>query len=61
MFEGVKKMPVSQSDYFLQPGDKGYSGSPGLDHRYKVENKETIGWLHKDGMTLLYCEVQDEN
>ena len=48
-------MPISQSEYSLHQGDEGYSGSPGLDHKYKVVTKETVGWLHKDGMTLLYA------
>lgn len=61
MFEGAKEMAVSQSDYWLRPGDVGYSGSPGLDHKYKVEKKKVVGWLHKDGMTLLYCEVPDKD
>lgn len=60
IFEGAKEMPVAQSDYFLRPDDEGYTGSPGLDHKYKVETKKTVGWLHKDGMTLLYCEAPDE-
>ena len=54
MYEGNKKMPVKCECIFLAPGDKGYTGSPGLDKRYFVEEKETTGWLHKDGMTLLY-------
>lgn len=61
IFEGAKEMPIAQRDYFLRPDDEGYTGAPGLDHKYKVETKQTVGWLHKDGMTLLYCEVQDEN
>lgn len=29
----------------------------GLDAARKSVEKETTGWLHKDGMTLLYCAV----
>jgi hypothetical protein len=60
IFEGAKEMPIAQSDYFLRSGDEGYFGSPGLDHKYKVETQKTVGWLHKDGMTLLYSEAPDE-
>ena len=55
MYEGNMKMPVKCECISLAPGDKGYAGSPGLDTRYIVEEKETTGWLHKDGMTLLYA------
>lgn len=61
MFEGNKKMPVKCESRMLSKDEEGYTGTPGLDKRYMTEEKETTGWLHKDGMTLLYCEVSEEN
>ena len=59
MYEGAKKHIVSLEEYHLQPGDKGYAGSPGLDTKYRTEEKEIVGWLHKDGMSLLYMNLPD--
>jgi len=59
MYEGAKKHVVSLEEYHLQPGDKGYTGSPGLDTKYRTEEKEIVGWLHKDGMSLLYMNLPD--
>lgn len=56
MFEGHQKQVVELEQYYLNPGDKGYAGSPGLDTRYKIIEKEITGWLHKDGMTLLFLD-----
>lgn len=57
MYEGVKKFVVKKEEYWLKRGDPGYTGSPGLDRKYKVEQKELVGWLHKDGMSLLYLNL----
>ena len=54
MFEGNKKFVVKCESCCLKNGDPGYTGSPGLDHRWNVERKELVGWLHKDGMSLLF-------
>ena len=54
IFEGRRKQVIELEQYHLNPGDKGYAGSPGLDIRYKNIEKEITGWLHKDGMALLY-------
>lgn len=61
LFEGRRKQPVKIEEYQLNPGDKGYAGSPGLDHKYKTIEKEITGWLHKDGMTLLFCPMVNNN
>ena len=55
LFEGVKNMPIKCEEKWRKPGEKGYAGSPGLDKYYDIEEKQTVGWLHKDGMTLLYA------
>ena len=60
MFEGVKKMPVKCESRMLSKVEEGYTGTPGLDRRYMIEEKETTGWLHKDGMTLLYAPNKKE-
>lgn len=54
MYEGVKKAITGVTEKYLRPGDKGYAGSPGLDRKFEFEEKEIVGWLHKDGMSLLY-------
>ena len=54
MYEGVKKAITGVTAKYLRPGDKGYTGSPGLDRKFEFEEKEIVGWLHKDGMSLLY-------
>lgn len=54
MYEGVKKAITGVTEKYLRPGDKGYTGSPGLDRKFEFEEKEIVGWLHKDGMSLLY-------
>lgn len=59
LFEGKRKQVVGLEEYSLGPGDRGYTGSPGLDARYRTTEKEITGWLHKDGMTLLYAEFGD--
>jgi len=56
IFEGRRKQVIELEQYHLNPGDKGYTGSPGLDTRYKSIEKEITGWLHKDGMTLLFLD-----
>ena len=56
LYEGVQNRTVSLEKCTLHPGDKGYSGSVGLDTKYRTEDKKTVGWLHKDGMTILYME-----
>ena len=56
VFEGRQKRAIELEQYHLNPGDKGYAGSPGLDTRYKIIEKEITGWLHKDGMTLLFLD-----
>jgi len=55
LYEGVQKRTVDLKEYTLKPGDFGYVGSPGLDTKYREEKKDIVGWLHKDGMTLLFC------
>lgn len=55
MFEGEMEMPEKLEEYTLNPGDKGYAGSIGLDTRYRVYRKSVAGWVKKDGMTLLYA------
>jgi len=56
IFEGREKQVIELEQYHLNPGDKGYTGSPSLDTRYKNIEKEITGWLHKDGMTLLFFD-----
>lgn len=56
IFEGRRKQVIELEQYYLNLGDKGYAGSPGLDIRYKSIEKEITGWLHKDGMTLLFFD-----
>ena len=56
LYEGVQSRTVSIEKYELKRGDKGYAGSIGLDTRYRETKKDVTGWLHKDGMTLLYME-----
>ena len=60
MFEGNKKFVVKCEGYYLKQSDPGYTGSPGLDHKWNVERKELVGWLHKDGMSLLYMNLPDQ-
>lgn len=60
LYEGVQTRTVSLDKYVLNHGDKGYTGSIDLDTKYKTEQKDVVGWLHKDGMTILWCEVKDE-
>lgn len=59
MFEGNKKFVVKCESYYLKNGDPGYTGSPGLDRKWNVEHKELVGWLHKDGMSLLFLSLDD--
>jgi len=54
MYEGTKKAITGVTTKYLKSGDKGYTGSPGLDRKFEFEEKEIVGWLHKDGMSLLY-------
>lgn len=56
LYEGVKKVITGYEDVWLKKGDKGYTGTPGLDHKYVSKVKEEVGWLHKDGMTLLFAD-----
>ena len=56
LYEGVQNRTVSLEKCTLYPGDKGYTGNIGLDTKYKTEDKKIVGWLHKDGMTILYME-----
>ena len=55
IFEGQQKQAIELKQYHLNPSDKGYAGSIGLDTKYKTIEKEITGWLHKDGMTILWC------
>jgi hypothetical protein len=57
LFEGRRKQTTDLEQYHLNPGDKGYVGSIGLDTRYRSTEKEITGWLHKDGMTILWMET----
>lgn len=57
LFEGVKKFKVGTKEWWLKRGDRGFTGSPGLDHKYESIYKEVVGWLHKDGMSLLYMNI----
>jgi len=54
LYEGVKKAKTKMAVRYLKPGDRGYTGSPGLDRRFEFDEKDVVGWLHKDGMSLLY-------
>lgn len=45
MFEGCKKVPIELN-------------WTGLD-TYDIKHKQITGWLHKDGMTVLYMETKD--
>ena len=56
LYEGVQKRTINIEEYYLKHGDKGYMGSIGLDRRWKEEEKDVVGWLHKDGMTILWME-----
>ena len=55
LYEGSRARPVKCERHFLKQGDEGYARSPGLDEKYDIEYEQQVGWLHKDGMTLLYC------
>lgn len=57
LFEGEKNVAVSVDKYILNRGDKGYTGSIGLDTKYKTNYEKKNGWLHKDGMSLLYLNI----
>lgn len=57
LYEGRKKQVVDLEEYCLKKGDKGYTGSIGLDTKYKTIEKEVTGWLHKDGSSLLYMNL----
>jgi len=60
LFEGAKKMVVDVKEHWLKPGDRGYAGSIGLDHKFESIREEVVGWLHKDGMTILYATKPDD-
>lgn len=60
LYEGVQKRTVDLKEYTLKPGDFGYAGSPGLDTKYREEKKDVVGWLHKDGMTILWMATEDD-
>ena len=57
IFEGRGKQTIELQKYLLNSNDKEYRGSIGLDTRYRSIEKEITGWLHKDGMTILFCET----
>ena len=62
MFEGEMEMPIKCEEFYLNPGDIGYQGAPGLDTKTRIESKRVNGWVHKDGMTLLYAPAtKDRN
>lgn len=54
IYEGEKSIVTNCERCVLQPGDVGYATSIGLDTKYKIERTKIVGWLHKDGMSLLY-------
>jgi len=57
MFEGDRKTAIGVDEISLKPGDVGYTGSPGLDTKYDRQYEKLNGWLHKDGMSLLYLNL----
>lgn len=57
MFEGERKTAVGVEVNWLKRGDPGYTGSPGLDKKYTRQYENLNGWLHKDGMSLLYLNL----
>lgn len=57
MFEGRQKKVVGIESCQLSPNDDGHTGSFGLGNKCKQIEKEVTGWLHKDGMTLLWADV----
>lgn len=59
MFEGVQKVKTGYRQWDTKPGEPGYVGSIGLDHHFESITKEITGWLHKDGMSLLYMNLKD--
>ena len=59
IFEGEKTFVTKCERYVLQRGDPGYTGSPGLDVKYKNEKSKLVGWLHEDGMSLLFLDFDD--
>lgn len=60
LFEGQKHVPIKLEVKHLTKGDPYFRNIPSLDTKYFVETKEITGWLHKDGMTVLYMETKDE-
>lgn len=47
IFEGCKKFPVELNWTSLET--------------YEIKHKQVTGWLHKDGMTLLFCPIVNNN
>lgn len=56
IFEGRRKQVMEVEQCHFNPSDRGHTGSISLDTRHKTIEKEITGWLHKDGMTILYME-----
>ena len=54
IYEGEKSFVTKCERYELHRGDPGYTGSIGLDTKYRIERTKLVGWLHEDGMSLLY-------
>lgn len=54
IYEGEKSFVTKCERYELHRGDPGYTGSIGLDTKYRIERTKLVGWLHEDGLSLLY-------
>ena len=59
IYEGEKSFVTKCERYELHRGDPGYTGSIGLDTKYKIERTKLVGWLHEDGMSLLFLDFDD--